>query len=167
MKNFILIMIIFLVNLGYSEEVTYKDEDIKVIQSYLDNLIFELDGLPPYKRRIVYNYIREIKNILLSNQLTNKKVYTEEEFNNLLNSIKNNPFYDSQKIILKQAAKKSYFYMKQIKEIVLNINFMDNRRDCLSILLPKVVDPENVGILFDIFWTKDDKEYINKILEQQ
>lgn len=166
MKNISLIFLLFSASLCFSTEITYKTEDIQKIHIYLDSLLYETDNLPFHKRKMIQYYISEIKNILISNQTANKKIYSEEEFKNIISQLKTNPQYNTQKIILKQVAKKSNFYMKQIKEIILTINFQNDKKDSLELLLPKAVDPENVGILFDIFWTQSDKEYINSILEK-
>lgn len=166
MKKISLIFLLFSTSLCFSTEISYKTEDIRKIQIYLDSLLYETDNLPFHKRKMIHYYISEIKNILLSNQITNNKIYSEEEFKNIISQLKNNPQYNTQKIILKQITKKSNLYMKQIKEIILTIQFKNDQRDSLEILLPKVIDPENVGILFDIFWTQSDKEYINSILEK-
>ena len=41
----------------------------------------------------------------------------------------------------------------------------NEKKDAARILLPVVMDPENIDYLYELFWSIDDKQFINGIID--
>lgn len=95
-----------------------------------------------------------------------KKIYTDDEIDELVKKLRKQYKYSSQKLILQRYPEEGRMSMAQVKKILMLITFRSDKKDAMQYLLPNVTDPQNVDILFDEFWTSDEQEYINSLLKK-
>jgi hypothetical protein len=167
MKRTIIITVFFLLcyacNLS-GEEIS--KENITKIQRELDSILISIQGPSGITNEELTDKIINIKRLLLAKEYKGRitKTYTDSEMVDLINRVKKSWPYRDQKILLQRISSNSRFYMKQIKSIIEVLDFPDDRKDAAKILLPRVLDPENIDVLYGIFWTLPDKEYVNSLL---
>ncbi|MBN1524073.1 MAG: DUF4476 domain-containing protein [Spirochaetales bacterium] len=163
-KILIISFLMAAVSAGFSEE--YTKDDIYKMQNYLDSILMETRFLPAETRTSIMLKVLEIKKILNNQNDTGiKRMFGEEEFKDLLQRIKDAWPYRDQKIFLARLSKTAVFTMTQVGDILTLLSFADDKKDAARILLPVVIDPENIDVLYKLFWTPDDKKYINDIID--
>ena len=72
--------------------------------------------------------------------------------------------FDGQRRYLTLYATNRSFGIAQIRDIVAVISFSQDRREILALLLPNARDPENIDLLYGMYWTRDDKDYLHSLL---
>jgi Domain of unknown function (DUF4476) len=95
------------------------------------------------------------------------KTYQNNEVEAIVSRIKAAWPYSGQKIIIQNLPEKPLFTVLQVKMIISVIDFDKDKKEVLSLLLPGVIDPENVDSLFDIFWTPSDKQFLNGLVKKK
>ena len=140
-------------------------KDVIAIVNELDSLLL-IDDLTKEQVSEIQNSIAKIKNIIKKeeNIYEFSRIYTDLEFESIIFTIKENWPYKTQRIFLQRLTYSSYFTMNQIKNIITIFEFMDDKKDASKLLLPRVIDPENVNVIYDIFWTIGDKDFINSLI---
>jgi hypothetical protein len=77
---------------------------------------------------------------------------SQNDFNNLLASIKRENFDDTRVSTLKAACNfYPYFTSTQVSQLVSLISFEDDKLDCAQYLAPKVIDFQNLPLIKDVF----------------
>jgi len=106
-----------------------------------------------------------------SNQVTEVEKVVEENkamdssaFSSLLSSVKSENFADDKLRVIKIAAKKGFFNVNQIKTVLNNFSFAEDKIDVVSLMYPKVVDEENSHQILDSFTFSSDKEEVEEII---
>lgn len=95
------------------------------------------------------------------------KTYSETEMIDLSRRLKAAWPYKSQKIVLENRVAGSRFTMNQIDKIIAIIDMFNDKKEVATMLLPSVIDPQNIDMLFDTFWTEPDKAYINGLIKKK
>lgn len=151
---------------------SYNERD-GVLKTILQNAIDpenaeEIYGITSFSDSTINEMIKNIgvKNFMNypSNELIGCRIMNENDVAEFINKIKELRYFDEQKIALIRVSKTSLFTMEQVKRIIKTINFSNDQKEAASILLKNTIDPENVDILYEIFWSSSDKEYINRLL---
>lgn len=86
------------------------------------------------------------------------------KFQNFLTSIKNENFGDDKLRIVKIAGKGQHFNIAQVKTVISQFKFDDDKIKVVELLYPKVVDRDNSHQLLDSFTFSSDKEEIEDII---
>jgi hypothetical protein len=95
------------------------------------------------------------------------RLYNESEFSELKTRLKAAWPYRDQIQFIKRVNKTSAFTIRQILDLTKVLDFPNDQKEVALILLPKAFDPENVDVLYELFWTISDKEKINAIVDER
>ncbi len=174
MKKFIFFFLFFNV-LGWSEQV-FSPQELLEIQKRLDLIMIEIRYLPEEKKRNIYNYVLDIKGILSGEkQFTNltavKTTFPDDEMNDLLRRLGSLTKYEERKTFIKAISKNKRFYMKQVVEIMKHfVSYTpyyspSDRKEIMLLILPDVVDPENIDLLIRLLKNEEDIKNINEIIK--
>lgn len=176
-KYVVFILCIAVAGSGFAQ--SWNQENVVRIQKSLDAIILDAQNLPPNVRDSIAAKVQEIRQILAwmpqpypqpqpSPQPQPRpdgwRTYNDGEMRDIVKRVKDAWPARDQKALIQRIGSTSRFRMKQIKEIVAVLDFSSDKKEVLGMLLPKVLDPENVDVLFDVFWTSSDKEYIYGLL---
>jgi hypothetical protein len=166
MKKVVSFMLLVICSiLVFSEDI--PGSDILIMEKKLDQIMIEIRKLPIEKQMKINMLVLDIKEILSKSEERPEiqvNTFSDTEMNAFIERVKKAWPYRDQKPIIILTVKNNRFYMKQVKQLINIIDFPKDKKDVVSILLPTVMDPENIDQLYDVFWTKDDKEYINSLV---
>lgn len=154
-------------------------ENVDKIDAELKQIERIARSLPPQDQKALMSSIRRIKQLTgvgYSSQSDNyddvaivkpnERILNETEFNNLMKTIDETRFFDSKLSLIKRVSRNTNFYMAQIKAILKTFNFRDERDQIRNIILPNVIDPENIRLLYDLYPFPDDQKELNRIMDQ-
>lgn len=108
---------------------------------------------------VATNKVTEVEEVVEKNE-----AMSSAAFQNFLSSLKNESFADDKLRVVKITSNKSFFSVGQIKTVVEQFSFDEDRIEAVSLLYPKVVDEENAHLILDSFTFSSDKEEIEKII---
>jgi len=91
----------------------------------------------------------------------------DEQFEELLASLKYQGFADDRLAVLSAAVKESHMTVAQTRKLLTQFSFPDDKLSALRLLKPVIVDSENVFQLYGSFVHSSDKEEARKILEAE
>ncbi len=92
---------------------------------------------------------------------------SEQEFNQLIESIKNESFEDDQLSIVELSARYNYFTVSQVIRVIKEFSYSNGQLKALELLYPKVVDPENSHQIINAFTYSSDKEKAKEIINRK
>jgi hypothetical protein len=75
----------------------------------------------------------------------------DESFSKFLQALRRETFDDDKLEFLAPVAHQSYFSSEQVRQILGKFSFDRNREEAAIILYPKVVDPVNWFVIYDMF----------------
>lgn len=149
----------------------FLPDRMKQINFLLNNIVRESRKLPSNEGRRIENEVFEIKRLLSQENSfeypSNRRLrtYNAEEIKDLCARIKAAwPFRDQLELITRYS-KTSSFSIRQILELIKVLDFQNNQKEVVLLLLPNTYDPENVDLLYELFWTLGDKKKINSIVD--
>jgi hypothetical protein len=155
-----------------------NDRPISIIEKISHNLeILERDYLTKLSYR---DYVRakdlliETYNLLLIIPLPPPPTPVEEgpfpisqeEFNGLINSIKDESFQENQLSIVQISARYNYFTVNQVVQVIDLFSFSDGKLTALEYLYPNVVDKFNSHQIVNAFTYSSDKEKATVIINR-
>jgi len=155
-----------------------NNRPISIIEKISHNLeILERDYLTKLSYR---DYIRakdlliETYNLLLVIPLPPPPVpvdegpfpISQEEFNGLINSIKDESFQENQLSIVQISARYNYFTVNQVIQVIDLFSFSDGKLTALEYLYPHVVDKFNSHQIVNAFTYSSDKEKATDIINR-
>lgn len=160
-----------------------NSEDMRRIDQRLENILRESEMLPPQNRACIFSEVKSIRQILDWSVRENRdrptgrhdhgsvrrpgfRVYDNEEFMDLRARIKAAWPYRDQILLIRRINKNSAFTIRQILELTKVIDFQNDQKEVVLILLPNAIDLENIDLLYDLFWSISDKETINRIADE-
>lgn len=91
---------------------------------------------------------------------------SNSDFSQLIKNIKGESFADDQLTVIRMAAKRSYFSIAQLVQIVGIITFADDQVSAVEIVAPKIIDMQNSHNLLNAFTFSDDKDKVSNIIDQ-
>lgn len=144
------------------------------IQSELDKIMMEANTLPAHKRSAISSSILNIKRMLGptyadpydNNYYPQEKVMNDREFDNFLLSIKQTKSFDARLMQITRTSRTTSFYMDQIHDVLKLFNFSSERNRVRDIMLPKVIDPENIHLLYVFYKFPSEQKRLNELLEK-
>lgn len=90
---------------------------------------------------------------------------SEQEFNQLLQSIREESFEENQLSILEISSQYNYFTVNQVVKVINELTYSSGKLSALELLHPNVVDPENAHIIINAFTYSSDKEKAREIIQ--
>jgi hypothetical protein len=90
---------------------------------------------------------------------------TDTQFTHLLSALREQSFADDKLTVLAEAAKAAHFSVGQIKGILKQLSFPDDKLEALRLLEPRIADRENIYQVYGSFVHSSDKDEAKKILE--
>ena len=181
MKTFLFFFLIssFVIAQNIKEQKQFpNDRPISIIEKISYNLeILERDYLTKLSYR---DYVRakdlliETYNLLLAIPLPPPPAPVEEgpfpisqeEFNGLINSIKDESFQENQLSIVQISARYNYFTVNQVVKVIDLFSFSDGKLKALEYLYPNVVDKFNSHQIINAFTYSSDKEKAQEIINK-
>ena len=181
MKTFLFFFLIssFVIAQNIKEQKQFpNDRPISFIEKISHNLeILERDYLTKLSYR---DYVRakdlliETYDLLLAIPLPPPPVPVEEgpfpisqeEFNGLINSIKDESFQENQLSIVQISARYNYFTVNQVVQVIDLFSFSDGKLTALEYLYPNVVDKFNSHLIINAFTYSSDKEKAQEIINE-
>ena len=181
MKTFLFFFLIssFVIAQNIKEQKQFpNDRPISIIEKISHNLeILERDYLTKLSYR---DYVRakdlliETYNLLLAIPLPPPPALVEEgpfpisqeEFNGLINSIKDESFQENQLSIVQISARYNYFTVNQVVKVIDLFSFSDGKLKALEYLYPNVVDKFNSHQIINAFTYSSDKEKAQEIINK-
>ena len=181
MKTFLFFFLIssFVIAQNIKEQKQFpNDRPISIIEKISHNLeILERDYLTKLSYR---DYVRakdlliETYNLLLVIPLPPPPTPVEEgpfpisqeEFNGLINSIKDESFQENQLSIVQISARYNYFTVNQVIQVIDLFSFSDGKLTALEYLYPNVVDKFNSHQIVNAFTYSSDKEKATEIINR-
>jgi hypothetical protein len=91
---------------------------------------------------------------------------TAGEFSTLVSNVEEESFADDKKSVIQIAAKSHWFTMDQLIRLVGLFNFSEDKVETVRMVYPKVVDPENAHNLLSAFTFSDDKQAVQRIINE-
>ena len=88
------------------------------------------------------------------------------DFRQLMDNIENESFSDDKLTVVRMAAKRSYFTIAQLVQMVSTISFAEDQISAVEIVAPKIVDIQNSHNLLNAFTFSEDKKNVSSILDQ-
>jgi len=89
---------------------------------------------------------------------------SEEEFNGLTTSIKNESFQENQLSIVQISARYNYFTVNQVVRVIELFSFSDGKLTALEYMYPNAVDKFNSHLIINAFTYSSDKEKAQEII---
>ena len=89
---------------------------------------------------------------------------SEEEFNGLISSIKNESFQENQLSIVQISARYNYFTVNQVVEVIDLFSFSDGKLNALEYMYPNVIDKFDSHLIIKAFTYSSDKEKAQEII---
>ena len=181
MKTFLFFFLIssFVIAQNIKEQKQFpNDRPISIIEKISHNLeILERDYLTKLSYR---DYVRakdlliETYNLLLVIPLPPPPVPVEEgpfpisqeEFNGLINSIKDESFQENQLSIVQISARYNYFTVNQVIQVIDLFSFSDGKLTALEYMYPNVLDKFNFHQMINTFTYSSDKEKAQEIINE-
>ncbi|MBN1969318.1 MAG: DUF4476 domain-containing protein [Candidatus Delongbacteria bacterium] len=160
----IIIVLIFSIFIRLSA-VELSKNDVEMIMVELQSIL-RTTGLSSMQKKSIELKISNVKRILINNTKLPEfsRSFSEAEIDTIIQKIEQKHLFKEKIEYLRRLTYNSYFYMKQIHRIISLFHFPNDKKNVARLLIPKVIDPENVEVLYNIFWTQSDKEFINKML---
>ena len=90
---------------------------------------------------------------------------SDKEFNQLLQSIREESFEENQLSIIEISSKYNYFTVNQVVKVINELTYSSGKLSALKLLYPNVVDPENAHIIINAFTYSSDKEKAREIIQ--
>lgn len=87
-------------------------------------------------------------------------------FSSLIVALKEQGFADDRLTVLKQASASQYYSVAQVKEILAQFSFPDDKLAALRIIRERITDKENSFQIYGSFVHSSDKDEAKKILEE-
>jgi hypothetical protein len=91
---------------------------------------------------------------------------SEEEFSDLVGSIQNESFQESQLSIVQISSRYNYFTVNQVIRVIELFSFSDGKLTALEYLYPNVVDKFNSHKIVNAFTYSSDKEKAQEIINK-
>ncbi len=88
------------------------------------------------------------------------------EFNDLLQNVENESFADDQLAVIRIAVKSKHFTIEQLIRLIDIFSFSEEKISCVRLVYPKVIDKENAHNLLSAFTYSDDKQQVEKIIDE-
>ncbi len=95
-----------------------------------------------------------------------RKPLSDSDFQKLVRSIKEESFSDDQLRIIRLSARTAFYTVNQIIQVIDIMSFSDDKIEALSIMYPRVTDPENAHKIPNAFTYSDDKQKAEGIISQ-
>jgi hypothetical protein len=95
-----------------------------------------------------------------------KEAMNNSSFSQLIKNVSDESFSDDQLRYIRTASKSHYFTVSQVERMIDVFTFSDDKIECLSIMYPKVIDPENSFSIIGHFTYEDDKRSAEMIINQ-
>ncbi len=92
---------------------------------------------------------------------------SEEEFNQLIESIKNASFEEDQLSIVELSSRYNFYTVNQIIRVINEFSYSNGQLKSLELLYPKVVDPNNSHLIISAFSYSTDKEKAKEIINRK
>lgn len=89
---------------------------------------------------------------------------TYNDFGRLMRQLEQEFFSDDQLAVVRTAARENYFFVGQVEEILDIFSFEDDRLEAVTLLRPRILDPENSFRLYGKFTFSSSKEELAQIL---
>ncbi len=102
-------------------------------------------SLPSQKRDSINTLVQEIKKILYPEEL--KGELEDDELSNLIEEINKNPVVEDALKTLEEKIKDRYLTTNQLKKILDEFHFEEDKRKVFNILKEKIIDKENLKVL--------------------
>jgi len=93
------------------------------------------------------------------------KPIPESEFHNLLKELESATFKISREDVLREAAGSNFFTSEQLSKMIENLCFADERITVCRIIAPRIVDPENSQVVLQKLTFENEKQRVQRILE--
>ncbi len=154
---------------------------LREVDRRLDRLEDLLRGLRPPARRRAHRLVEEIRGLLAllpgdvevvirieeeEREREDSRIIPDEALRDLVENLEEAGFSDDQLRILRTAARRYRFRVRQVREILEVIDFEDDRLEAVRILWPRVVDKERGHELYEVFDFSDSREALERILEE-
>ncbi len=91
----------------------------------------------------------------------------EDKFLQLIDMLRKEAFESSKLDIVRTAAKNNFFTSEQVKRIMEEFQFDENRLKVAKILYPRVVDRENFFVVYSALTYSSSREQLRKWIEKQ
>jgi len=88
----------------------------------------------------------------------------EDNYINLLNSVRNERFWDDQIRIIRLSAMNSYYNVDQIIGMLGLFTFFEDQQEVLRVMYPRVADPENAYRIPNAFHFYSDRYAVEEII---
>lgn len=137
------------------------------MESQFAALLTLADSLPPQAREELVLRVATLRGLLASAlpvQPAARAAVPDSEMPGILAKLRDAWPFSGQRRLLALYASNRSFSVAQIREILDLVPFSQDRKETLALLLPGTRDPENIDLLYGIFWTKDDKDYLHSLL---
>ncbi len=165
--------------------VTMKVEGIPSHQALRKEILIRLAALEklvrtwehPRRRTRALTLLREIRALVyaydhpgelhpLPPEGESFSTISREALDDLIEALEDADFDEDQLRILRTAARKNYFQVRQVVRILEALDFEDTRLEAVRILWPRVVDRENAHELYEAFDFSSSREELEDILEE-
>lgn len=167
-KSLIVFAVLLFVNTPLAFSRTMTDDQLLLIKYRLAEIADMVRDANPYRADRILAKI-DIINAQIDDAMGGsgqlRKRYTDSEVAELASKVKKAWPYRTQKPVIALAGKNAAFSMKQIRVIIDQLDFKDDKKDVLTILVPNAVDPQKIDLFFDIFWTQSDKDYLYNLVK--
>ena len=183
MKN-ILVVLLLIGSLGFAQNkdmhFNHEKDPGKLVHKISKNLeILEREYLTKLSYR---DYVKakdiliETYNLLLAipvpkphdqKEIEGPVPMSEEEFNQLIESIKNESFEDDQLSIVELSSRYNFYTVNQVILVINEFSYSNGQLKALELLYPKVVDPENSHQILNAFSYSSDKEKAKEIINRK
>jgi Domain of unknown function (DUF4476) len=92
---------------------------------------------------------------------------SEEDFSQLIESIKNESFEDDQLSIVELSSRYNFYTVSQVVRVINEFSYSSGQLKSLELLYPKVVDPNNSSQILNAFSYSSDKEKAKEIINRK
>jgi hypothetical protein len=94
------------------------------------------------------------------------KAMSATRLSQLWSSLEAAPFRDEKMIIIRQISREDYLTAEQAEVFVKTLSFSDDKRDAITTLYPKLIDPEGVERLYRLLDHSSDRKKARKEIDR-
>lgn len=166
-KSVVVLVALLFVNMPIAFSQTMTGDQLLLIKYELAEIASMIRDANPYRVDQIFAKI-DIINGQIDDAMGGsgqRRRYTDSEVAELASKIKKAWPYNSQKPLIILAAKNAMFSMEQIRTIIDQLDFQNDKKEVLDILVPNAIDPQNIDLFFDIFWSQSDKDYLYNLVK--
>ena len=91
---------------------------------------------------------------------------SDNEFNQLIESIRNESFEENQISVVEISSQYNFFIVNQVIAVINEFTYSSGKLKALELLYPNVIDPENSHLIIKAFTYSSDKEKAKEIINR-